>query len=164
MFTRNGKGLTARGVKPVCVFQQVFKSTWLYGAYSPITGAHFELELPHCNSGYFQLFLNEFSKENPKEFKLMILDNGAFHKVKSLIIPDNIALLFIPPYSPELNPAEKIWWKIKRAFTGKLHKSLEDVSDFIAVEVEKLTNEIVISICSFDYIYQATLFGINHNR
>ena len=94
----------------------------------------------------------------------MILDNGAFHKVKSLIIPDNIALLFIPPYSPELNPAEKIWWKIKRAFTGKLHKSLEDVSDFIAVEVEKLTNEIVISICSFDYIYQATLFGINHNR
>ncbi|MFV7234208.1 transposase [Flavobacterium sp. ZB4R12] len=35
---------------------------------------------------------------------------------KTLIIPNNIALLFIPPYSPELNPSEKIWWRIKRAF------------------------------------------------
>jgi transposase len=153
LFTRNGKGLTAQGVKPVCTFQQVFQATWLFGAYSPFTGAHFELELPHCNSDNFQLFLNEFSKENTEEFKLIILDNGAFHKTKSLIIPNNIALLFIPPYSPELNPSEKIWWKMKRAFTGKLHKSLEEVSNFIDGEVEKLTNEIVASICNFDYIF-----------
>ena len=153
MFTRNGKGLTAQGVKPVCTFQQVFQATWLFGAYSPFTGAHFELVLPHCNSDNFQLFLNEVSKENTEEFKLIILDNGAFHKTKSLIIPNNIALLFIPPYSPELNPSEKIWWKMKRAFTGKLHKSLEEVSNFIDGEVEKLTNEIVASICNFDYIF-----------
>ena len=155
MFTRNGKGLTAQGVKPVCTFQQVFQATWLFGAYSPFTGNHFEFELPYCNSANFQIFLNEFSKENTEEFKLIILDNGAFHKAKSLIIPNNIALLFIPPYSPELNPSEKIWWKMKRAFTGKLYKSLDEVSNFIADEVGKLTNEIVASICSFDYIISA---------
>ena len=157
MFTRNGKGLTAIGVKPICVFQQVFQATWLFGAYSPLNGEHFELELPHCNSENFQLYLNEFSKENVEEFKLIILDNGAFHKAKSLIIPNNIALLFIPPYSPELNPSEKIWWKMKRAFTGKLHKSLDEVSDFIANEVNMLTNEIIISICSFDYIFSSSI-------
>lgn len=155
MFTRNGKGLTAKGVKPLCTFQQVFKSLYLFGAYSPFTGDHFELELPHCNTDNFEMFLNEFSKVKPEEFKIILLDNGSFHKAKSLIIPDNIALLFIPPYSPELNPAEKIWWKMKRAFTNKLHKSLDEVSDFISNQVLKITNSDVINICSYDYIILA---------
>ena len=155
MFTRNGKGLTAIGIKPICKFHQVFQSTYLFGAYSPFTGDHFELELPHCNTDNFQLFLDEFSKIKPSEFKIILLDNGAFHKSINLIIPINIALLFIPPYSPELNPSEKIWWRMKRAFSGKLNKSLDDVSDFIVKEVNLLTNQIVKSTCNFEYISSA---------
>ena len=102
-------------------FQQVCQSLYLFGAYSPFTGDHFELELPHCNTDSFGVFLEEFSRETPNEFKLILLDNGAFHKAADQAIPNSIALLFIPPYSPELNPAEK-WWRITRAFTGKLHK------------------------------------------
>jgi hypothetical protein len=134
------------------VFQQVFKSLYLFGAFSPITGDHFELEMPFCNTETFQLFLNEFSLKSPDEFKFMLLDNGSFHKSKRLVIPENIALLFIPPYSPELNPAEKIWWKMKRAFSGKLHKTLDMVSEFIKEQVKQLTNENVICICSYDYL------------
>ncbi len=103
MFTRNGKSVTSIRVKPICTFQQVFKSTWLSGAFSPITGDHFQLILPHCNADNFQVFLNDFSKENTKELKIMVLDNGRFHKAKRLIIPENIVLVFLPPYSPELN-------------------------------------------------------------
>ena len=153
MFTRNGKGLTAKGIKPICLFQQVFKSLYLFGAFSPITGDHFELEMPHCNTDTFQVFLNEFSKKSPTEFKILLLDNGAFHKAQRLVIPDNIALLFIPPYSPELNPAEKIWWKMKRAFSGKLHKSLNKVSAFISNQVKELSIQDVKSICAFNYIF-----------
>lgn len=130
----------------------MFESLYLFGAFSPITGDHFELEMPHCNANTFQLFLNEFSLHAANEFKILLLDNGAFHKAKKLIIPDNIALLFIPPYSPELNPAEKIWWKMKRAFSGKLHKTLDNVSDFITNQVAILTKEEVKSICNFEYI------------
>ncbi len=101
----------------------------------------------------FQLFLDEFSKQNPDELKIMLLDNGAFHKAHWLIIPDNIALLFIPPYSPELNPSEKIWWLWKRHFTNSLMKSLDEVSHFIHNEYEKTSNEIVKNICLFHYIY-----------
>ena len=95
LFTRNGKSVTAISVKPICTFQQVFKSTWLSGAFSPITGDHFQLILPHCNADNFQVFLNNFSKENPKELKIMVLDNGRFHKAKKLIIPENIILIFL---------------------------------------------------------------------
>ncbi len=153
MFTRNGKELTAKGIKPICTFQQEFKSLHLFGAFSPITGDHFELEMPNCNADTFQIFLNEFADHSSDEFKILLLDNGAFHKAKTLIIPDNMALLFIPPYSPELNPAEKIWWKMKRAFSGKLHKTLDNVSEFIRNEVTILTVKQVKSICRFEYIF-----------
>lgn len=153
LFTRNGKMLTANGVKPACVFQQVFKSTYLYGAFSPLTGNMFCLELPFCNSDNFQIYLNEFAKENPKEFKIMVLDNGAFHKAKSLNIPQNIGLIFLPPYSPELNPAEKIWFTLKRNFTNRLFSSLNQLSDFIAESLRTISPEKIKSICSFDYIF-----------
>ena len=156
MFTRNGKGLTAKGVKPICAFQQVFKSLYLFGAFSPITGEHFELEMPNCNTETFQAFLNEFSQHLPQEFKIILLDNGAFHKAQRLIIPENICLLFIPPYSPELNPSEKIWWKMKRAFSDKLHKTLDQVSAFIKNQVIDLTKEQVINICGFEFIFSCS--------
>ncbi len=60
LFTRNGRSLTAKGVKPICSFQQVFKSSYLFGAFSPITGASFMLEMPQCNTANFQVFLDEF--------------------------------------------------------------------------------------------------------
>ena len=56
----------------------------------------------------FQTFLEQLSKQDEQEFKIVILDNGAFHHAKSLTVPDNIHLIFLPPYSPELNPAEKV--------------------------------------------------------
>ena len=152
MFTKNGRALTAKGVKPICLFQQIFKSTYLFGAFSPINGKSFLLELPFCNNDTFQIYLNEFSETNPDEFKIIVLDNGAFHKSKALKIPGNIALVFLPPYSPELNPAEKMWEMIKADFTGKLFKNLELLSDFIKDQVSKLTKEIIISACSYSYI------------
>jgi transposase len=136
----------------------VFESLYLFGAFSPITGDHFELEMPHCNTDTFQIFLNEFSKSSPDEYKILLLDNGAFHKGQRLTIPENIALLFIPPYSPELNPAEKIWWKMKRNFSGKLHKTLDNVSEFISNQVKILTDENVKKTCSYEYVFIGDLW------
>ena len=151
--TKNGKALTAVGIKPICPFQQVFQSTYLFGAFSPITGDSFMLEMPSCNGDNFQLFLDEFSKENPDEFKIIVLENGAFHKVKSLQIPNNIALIFLPPYSPELNPAVKMWASFKRTFTNRLFKSLDELSQFIADVSKNATKSNVMSVCAYYYIF-----------
>lgn len=83
----------------------------------------------------------------------MVLDNGRFHKAKKLIIPKNIVLVFLPPYSPELNPAEKIWAKYKRAFSNKFYKKLEEVEDFIAEMVNKTTKKEVMGTCGYGYIF-----------
>lgn len=95
------------------------------------------LEMPYCNTECFEVFLEELSKQKPAEFKILFLDNGAFHKAKRLIIPNNMALCFIPPYSPELNPAEKVWAFIKKKITNKAFKTLTELQGFIDNIIKK---------------------------
>ena len=153
MLTRTGRVLTAKGVKPVCPYQHKFENTYLYGAFSPINGDSFLLELPYCDTDCFQFYIQELSKQNPEELKLVVLDNGAFHKAKRLIIPDNIIFIFLPPYSPELNPAEKIWWLLKQEFVCKSFKTIDQLGRHLARVVRKtIITKTVKRICSFKYL------------
>lgn len=154
LFTRNGKSLTAKGVKPICTYQNIFKSTYIFGAFSPYDGDSLVMELPNCNGENFQIFLDEMSKNRPEEFKVIILDNGAFHKGKALKIPNNMVLLFLPPYSPELNPAELVWLNIKRKMTNKIYKTMEDLKTELDIIVKKLiTEKFILSLCRFNYFF-----------
>jgi transposase len=90
----------------------------------------------------------------------MVLDNGRFHKAKKLIIPKNIVLVFLPPYSPELNPAGKIWAKYKRAFSNKFYQRLEDIDDFITEAINNTTKKEVMNICGFDYVFLDDIWTI----
>ena len=147
--------LTAKGVKPVCSYQHKFENTYLYGAFSPINGDSFLLELPFCNTECFQLYILKLSKRNPTELKVLVLDNGSFHKSKKLIIPDNIILIFLPAYSPELNPAEKIWWQIKKEFVCKTFENINELGIYLAQQIRKLINKKTVkSICSFNYLIE----------
>jgi transposase len=92
------------------------------------------------------------SLQKPNEFKVIVLDNGAFHKAKRLKISENILLIFLPPFSPELNSAKKMWAKFKRAFTNKVYKTLNDVSVFIKTQVQKLNPEETKKTCRYDYV------------
>jgi len=91
--------------------------------------------------------LNKLSKQQTDEYKILFLDNGACHKATRLVIPKNIALCFLPPYSPELNPAEKIWAFIKRKITNKAFEKLEDLKKFMNNIIQKyLDSETIKSI------------------
>jgi transposase len=149
--------ITAKGVKPVAPFLHRFDNLYLFGAFSPITGGRLLVEMPHCNSISFQLFINELSKNNPDEFKIVILDNGAFHHAKSLIIPDNMAFIFLPPYSPELNPAEKMWRYFKDRVSMIAYNNLEALQQQLTTITKQLTNDIIQSICG-NHFYKQT-FG-----
>lgn len=109
--------LTAKGIKPVAPFLHRFNNLYLFGAFSPVTGSGHLLEMPHCNADSFQYFLNDMTEQNAAEFKILIWDNGAFHHAKKLEIPANMELVFLPPCSPELNPAERMWRHFKDAIS-----------------------------------------------
>lgn len=68
-------------------FNKSFQSLYLFGAFSPIDGNSFLLELPSCNSDNFQLFLNEFSLQRPDEFKVMVWITEPLIKQKNQLYP-----------------------------------------------------------------------------
>jgi transposase len=150
--------VSVKGVKPICPFHQIFKSTYLFGAFSPINGDMFLLEMPLCNKDTFQNYLNEFSLHNSNEFKVVVLDIGAFHKAKSLVIPENIALIFLPPFCPELNPEEKIWAQLKRNFTNRLFYTLDQLSVFIQDATNTLSKKDIISTRASSYISNSLIW------
>lgn len=139
--------ITAKGVKPVAPFLHRFDNLYLFGAFSPITGSSCLLEMPYCNSQTFQVFINQLADQSPSEFKILILDNGAFHHAKSLAIPGNMAFIFLPPYSPELNPAEKMWRYFKDRVSMIAYNSLEKLQEQISDIVKQTTPGIIQSIC-----------------
>jgi transposase len=109
------------------------------------------LDLPFCNAATFQVFLDEFAMEKPSELKIMFLDNGAFHKAKKLKIPENIILVFLPPYTPELNPAEKVWWVLKREINLKVFESIKDLQNYLDSIIKiAITKENIIELTSFE--------------
>ena len=153
--------ITARGVKPVAPFLHRFDNLYLFGAFSPITGDRHLLEMPYCNSYTFQVFIDYMAAQKPDEFKILILDNGSFHHAASLKIPDNMAFIFLPPYSPELNPAEKIWRHYKDRVSMTAYNNIEMLQERIYEITKELDNKTVKSICGNQFYKQTFRYAFN---
>lgn len=147
--------ITIKGVKPIQKVQHKFDNYYLYGAVEPISGDSFFLEMPNLNSDCFQIFLDEFHASYPDDFIIMPLDNGAFHKAKKLAIPDNIMLLFIPPYSPELNPIERLWQDIKDQISCSLYETLDELKEAVAEVLRRYSYLDIASLTGYQYIVDA---------
>jgi hypothetical protein len=89
--------ITARGVQPRLSAAYRFESVYLCGAVEPGTGKSFLLELPALKTQGFPRFLDHFAPADPTSFHLLSLDNGAFHKARTLCLPQHVGLLFFPP-------------------------------------------------------------------
>jgi transposase len=79
----------------------------------PTTGDRFCLESPYLNAEMFQLFVDAFAHAFPDSLNILLLDNSGAHTSSQLTLPENVRLLFLPPYCPELNPIERVWRDLK---------------------------------------------------
>ena len=148
--------ITLSGVKPIQQQRPAYQSYYLYGAVEPKTGEQFLLERESLDSDGFQEFLDGFSDRFSKSLNILILDNGQFHKAKSLSIPDNVRLLFLPPYSPELNPIERFWQDLKDHLAFHLHETLSELKRRAQEKLDSYTDEAVASLTGYEYLLDAT--------
>jgi len=147
--------ITLKGVKPIAHVAHEFKSYYIYGAVEPKSGESFFMEFPHLNSDCFQIYLDEFSIAYLDSFNILMLDRGSFHKAKSLKIPSNILLLFLPAYSPELNPIERLWEFIKAEIANEVYITLEPLIDRVASVICSLSQTVIQSLTSYSYFINA---------
>ena len=127
----------------------------MYGAVSPKDGICVYLIMPTSNAACFQAFLNVLSRKFATQDILLVLDGAPNHRCGYLALPDNISLLFLPPYSPELNPKENLWDEIReKIFKNYALKSIDAVRAKLkqAILYIERNPKIVQSITSFPYI------------
>jgi transposase len=107
----------------------------------------YNFEIEGTTSEIFYNYLLKFSKYKPNELKIIMIDNAGFHSLKKYEIPENIKLIRIPPYSPELNPSEKIWAYIKQSYKNKVFENLENVKIWLHHFIkENLSEKQIMSI------------------
>lgn len=110
----------------------------------------------HIKNGVgFQIFLEQLASEYPEYLNVVQLDNGRFHYNSSLKIPNNILLLFQPPYSPELNPIERVWHYIQQELSWENYENLDAFKEKVRAELEELSLLTIASITGWDYILSA---------
>lgn len=102
-----------------------------------------------------QRFLDAFSQQYADSLNILQVDNGAFHKAKSLRIPDNLILLFQPAYCPELNPIERLWQHLKKDLRWDLFPDITQLQTRVDELLNDLTHETVVSITGYSFIKAA---------
>jgi transposase len=116
------------GTRPEVAAQLIREYIYLYGAVSPKDGRCAYLIMPTSNTACFQAFLDVLARKFAREDILLVLDGAPNHRCGELASPANIRLLFLPPYSPELNPKENIWDEIReKIFKNYALKSMDTV-------------------------------------
>lgn len=87
-----------------------YQWAYLFGAVCPARGAAAGLVVPFVNTEAMNAHLAEISRSvAPGAHTVLVLDGAGWHGSTALVVPDNLSLLTLPPYSPELNPVENVW-------------------------------------------------------
>ena len=101
---------------------------YVYGGVSPVEGELDWMVCPKMNTERMGEYLTQVALAHPGEFIVMVVDGASSHVAKDLAVPENIRLLRLPPYAPELNPQEHVWDEIReKEFPNRVFSDLASV-------------------------------------
>lgn len=115
------------GERTIIDSQQSFDNRYLFSAVSPLTGDSCHLigidgfDTPAAN-----LFLLEIKKKHPDKMVVLVWDNAPCHRPKIHREIPGLMIIFLPPYSPELNPAERFFEELRKSTANQIFKNIEE--------------------------------------
>lgn len=140
-------------VRPCVPCHHIRQYRYTYGAVEPMTGDNFFYIYNKCDTVCMEHFLNGLSNEFPNDYIILCCDGAGWHKTEKLKIPENIELLFIPPYTPEMNPIEQIWEELReKGFRNEVFNTLNDVVERLCDTICNLTKDTIMSITGREWI------------
>jgi transposase len=143
------------GSRPTAVRQTEYEYLWVIGAVCPETGHAEGLLSPKLNTEMINVFLSQFAATLPAdEHAVMVWDGAGFHRSGQLAVPQNITLIQLPPYSPELNPIENLWHYLKSHFWS--NRSYEDYDALQSAAIAAwrtavLDTDLMKTVCAAPY-------------
>jgi DDE superfamily endonuclease len=143
--------------KRATVKKQIIREhTYAFSAVCPLQGQSYSLISPLCNTAAINELLQGLSIAYRNEEILLFAHSAGWHKSKELIQPANVHIELLPPYSPELNPAEHLWDYIReqKGFNNHNFHSMEELENHLEEILKSLHQEkdYIQSLCSFHWM------------
>lgn len=135
--------------------QIVREYVYTLAAVSPCDGHLASLIMPWLDTEVMSIFLDHIAHQFQDDFCILLTDRAGWHNSKDLKIPKSIKLVFLPPYSPELNPVEVLWDHIRENyFANKVFDSLDEVEETLCCGIKHLifNPDIVKSMTNFPWL------------
>lgn len=125
----------------------------------PATGEDFALVLPQVSTVAMNEFLTRFGAAlAPDEHAALVLDGAGWHTATGLRVPDNVTLIRLPPYSPELNPVERVWLYLReRHLSHRLLDDYDAIVEALCRAWNALTKERLRTLTSYPYLEQVRI-------
>ena len=143
-----GRVWAERGKAPTVPVQHRYQWLYLYAFACPQTGEGQYWLLPTVNTEVFQTVLDRFAtstKAGQEREIILVLDGAGWHTTPLLRCPDGVTLVFLPPYSPELQPAERLWQLTDAPLKNRHFETLVHLQDTLAAQcrwLEKQWNQV----------------------
>ncbi len=141
--------------RPSAPRQIVREYLYVFSAVCPAQGRMTSLILPWANTETMSLFLEHLSAEFADEFLIVVMDQAGWHLAKGLQVPENIRLILLPAYAPELNPVEHIWADLReKDLANQAFSSLDGIEDQLCRGLQRLTAhpDYLRSLTAFPYL------------
>jgi transposase len=134
--------------------QTEYDWAYLYGAVNPRSGESVCIVAPTVNTAWMSRYLLEISTAvGPARRVVLVMDRAGWHISKDLEVPANIDLLLLPPYSPELNPVERLWLYLKSHYlSNRLYADYDHLVEAGGDAVLALTPAIIRSVCAVHWV------------
>jgi len=143
------------GIRPVVGLALVREFVYAYAAVAPQDGKLNTMVASRMDTETMTRFLAHVATSHPSEYIIMVLDGAPSHRGKDLIVPENMRLLALPPYSPELNPAELLWDELReKEFPNCVFDSLSAVTQQLRHGLRKMqrTPDALKSLTGWNWI------------
>jgi transposase len=150
--SKAGHGWFKTGSRTAVNIKLGFQNFYMYSAVNPATGEDYTFITEKVNAESLNCFLEQLSKQLGEKKIIVVLDGASWHKAKKLVIPSNIMLFYLPAYSPELNPVERLWHYIKsKIIRNKIYETITELEKSLTEFFKTLTTTTIKSVCSYGY-------------
>ena len=133
-----------RGPRPAAPGHHRYQWLYLYGFVRPASGEIVWFVSNAIDAAMFGALLEAFAREigaGPDKHVILVLDGAGSHVAKDLQVPDGIELMFLPAYSPELQPAEHLWPLTDEALANTHFETLNDLDEALAERCRILADD-----------------------
>lgn len=144
-----------RGRRPIAVGRRRYEWIYVYGFVHPTSGRVEWLLLPTVDADLFQLALDYFAKAagaGPTKHVVLVVDGAGWHGAKRLKVPEGVHLLFLPAYSPELQPAEHLWPLLREAVANENIDNIDQLEQVLVRRCRTLRRD-------HELVHRNTLFA-----